>query len=240
MTWAGGGILDKARNIAVIPARGGSKRLKKKNILPFNGKPMIHYSIEAALDSNLFEKVVVSSEDKDIIDCVKCTGCEIALRKPELATDTARVVDVLNDLLQGFAQRGEQYDYLCCLYATSPLRTFKDISGAFHLMTEKGADFCQSVTDYETSPFFAFDMDENSVIKRRWPDFALLPPRKKPLVVVDNGSIYWAKVPAFLGTCELHGEHTLGYKMPRSRSVDIDTLTDFKLAEFYLKEMENA
>jgi CMP-N-acetylneuraminic acid synthetase len=229
--------LSKPKNIAIIPARGGSKRLKKKNILLFNGKPMILYSIEAALESGVFDRVVVSTEDQQIKACAATAGCEVILRKDDLATDTARVVDVLKDLLMAEAQKNNTYDYLCCLYATSPLRTARDIKASYQLMIDQKADFCQSVTEFETSVFFAYDMDNKGHISRRWPDMAILPPREKPQVVVDNGSIYWAKVSAFLSTGELDGEHTVGYKMPRSRSVDIDTPTDFKLAQFYLDDI---
>ena len=229
--------MSDTKMIAVIPARGGSKRLKKKNILPFNGKPMILYSVEAALECGLFERVVVSTEDEQIMSCVEGSGCQILKRKKALATDTVRVVDVLKDLLGAFADSDMIYDYVCCLYATSPLRTAKDITASFELMKSRDADFCQSVTDYEMSPFFAFNMDTSGFIQRRWPDIALMAPDKRPTVVVDNGSIYWAKVSAFLKNGELQGENTVGYKMPQSRSVDIDTLNDFKLAEFYSKEI---
>lgn len=224
------------KNIAIIPARGGSKRLKKKNIRPFDGKPMILYSVEAALESRLFERVVVSTDDHQIADCVKGAGCEIMNRKADLATDTARVVDVIRDtLVTGKMTKG--YDFFCCLYATSPLRTAGDIFESFSLMRKRGADFCMSVTDYDISPFFAFDVDKEGRLSRRWPETALLPPWEKPPVVVDNGSIYWAKISTFLSVGELTGDNTVGYHMPRERSVDIDTLTDFKLAEFYLKEL---
>lgn len=234
-----GGILDKHGKIAVIPARGGSKRLKKKNIRPFMGKPMILYSVEAALETGLFDRVVVSTEDREIADCVSQSRCDIHHRNDTLATDSARVTDVLMKVLEDYSEQGLTFRHLCCLYATAPLRTSQDITESFGLMQEKGADFCQSVTDFETSPFFAFDMDKGKRIKRRWPEFAVLPPAEKPLVVVDNGSIYWAKVDAFKKNGELDGDNTVGHWMERWRSVDIDTLTDFRLAEFYFRELKH-
>lgn len=203
--------------------------------MAFNGKPLIHYTIEAAVGSGLFETVLVTTDDPEIKSCCEDTGCKIIQRSPELATDNARVVEVLNDLLTKDEYQG-RFDYFCCLYATSPLRTSEDINGSFDLMIRESADFCQSVTDFETSPFFAYDMDGNSQIQRRWPDIAILPPWRKPHVVVDNGSIYWARVKAFFETGELDGPKTVGYSMPRKRSVDIDTMTDFNLALFYLNE----
>lgn len=225
------------RKIAVIPARGGSKRLKKKNILAFNGKPMICHSVDAAKQSGLFDKIVVSTDDPEIMEAVSDSGCEVDTRKKDLATDTARVVDVIADLIQRFENNLEYFDYICCLYATSPLRTESDITGSFDLMMKAQADYCISVTDFEVSPFFAFDIDDDSFLQRRWPKEALMPPWEKPPVVVDNGSIYWAKTGKFLETGELTGENCVGYKMPGWQSVDIDTMTDFKLAQFYAKEM---
>lgn len=223
------------KNIAIIPARGGSKRLPGKNILPFMGKPIIFYSIEAAKKSALFDKIIVSTDDEKVIECVK-EKCEVVKREKKLASDTARVVDVLKDLLNSLKKREETFDNLCCLYATSPLRREKDIIQSFNLMEESRADFCQSVTEYEFSPFFAFDMGKEGFIKRRWWEIAVLPHWEKPEVVVGNGSIYWARVEAFLSTGELEGEKTVGYKMSRSRSVDIDTMTDFKLAHFFAEQ----
>lgn len=226
------------KKIAVIPARGGSKRLKKKNILAFNGKPMICHSVDAAKECGLFDKIVVSTDDPKIMDAVSDSGCNVDARKKDLAADTARVVDVISDLIQRLENRDESFDYICCLYATSPLRRKSDITGSFDLMMTSKADYCISVTDFEVSPFFAFDINDDSFIQRRWPDEALMPPWKKPPVVVDNGSIYWAKTEKFLETGELTGENCVGYKMPRRQSVDIDTMTDFKLAQFYAKEMD--
>lgn len=225
------------RKIAVIPARGGSKRLKNKNILLFNGKPMIRHSVDAARESGLFDKIVVSTDDPEIMESVSDSGCDVDKRKKDLATDTARVVDVIADLIKRLEVNQEHFDYICCLYATSPLRKKSDITGSFDLMMKCKADFCISVTEFDVSPFFAFDIDGDSFIQRRWSEEALLPPWEKPPVVVDNGSIYWAKTGRFLETGELTGNNSVGYKMPRWQSVDIDTMTDFKLAQFYAKEM---
>ncbi len=225
------------KNIAVIPARGGSKRLPRKNVLSFLGKPMIQYSVEAASESGLFRRIIVSTDDPEIMDLASGMTCDVFERKKSLATDTARVVDVLDDLVRDLSTQGMHYDNLCCLYATSPLRTREDIVGSYNLMIENDADFCQSVTDFDASPFFAFNIDADGFMERRWPELAALPPWEKPDVVVDNGSIYWAREAAFLETGELQGDNTVGFRMPRWRSVDIDTETDLKLAEFFAGEM---
>ncbi len=225
------------RNIAIIPARGGSKRLPRKNTKDFMGRPIIHYTIEAAQQSGLFDVIVVSTEDSQIKDSVDGIGCDIHHRSLELAEDTARVVDVLKEVLGYYKERGREFDYLCCLYPTAPLRNAEDIRNAYQLILSKKADYCPAVTEYSESPFFAFDFKAGGTIKRKWPELAMLPPWQKPKVVVDNGSMYWAKVVRFLGSGELEGDNAVGYMMPRQRSVDIDTEDDFRLAEFYARSL---
>lgn len=137
-----------SRNIAIICARGGSKRLPGKNIKSFLGRPIIHYTIEAAQQSGLFDVAVVSTEDPKIKEAVEGTGCDIHDRSPELAEDTARVVDVLKEVLDYYKERGREFDYLCCLYPTAPLRNAEDIRNAYELMISRNADYCAAVTEY--------------------------------------------------------------------------------------------
>jgi CMP-N-acetylneuraminic acid synthetase len=223
------------RNIAIIPARGGSKRLPRKNILPFLGRPIIEYTIEAAKKSGIFETITVSTEDNEIRNTIANLGCEIHQRRLDLASDTTRVVEVLRDVLTYYSNGGKEFDYLCCLYATAPLRNASDIKKAYQLMMSKRADYCLGVTEYEFSPFFAFNLKEDGFIERRWPELAMLPSWEKPKAVADNGSMYWVKVSEFTKTYELEGKNAIGYVMPRWKSVDIDTQEDFSLAEFFAK-----
>ena len=222
-----------ARNIAIIPARGGSKRLPRKNVLPFLGKPIISYTVEAAGKSGLFDVIVVSTEDSEIAEAVRGSECEIHTRSPELATDTARVVHVIREVLDTFARKEQRFDFLCCLYPTAPLRDEEDIQRSYDLLLSRDADYCLAVTEYEVSPFFAFDLNERSEVRRRWPELALLPPWQKPRVVADNGSLYWASVLRFMELGELEGPNAVGYLMPRHKSIDIDTQEDFDMAEFF-------
>ncbi len=224
-----------SKNIAIIPAKGSSKRLPKKNILPFLGRPTIYYTIDAAMESGLFDEVVVSSEDEEVIACISNLGCNIHRRAANLASDTARVVDVIRDVLDWCARKNKHFDCLCCLYPTAPLRDAGDIKESYKLLVSRKADYAIGVTEYEHSPFFAFNINHNSMIERRWPDQAALPHWEKPPVVVDNGSLYWMKVDIFLKTGTMTGHNTVGYKMPREKSVDIDTEEDFALAEYFAK-----
>jgi CMP-N-acetylneuraminic acid synthetase len=182
---------------------------------------------------------VVSSEDEEILSVVAAMGCEVIKRKKELATDTARVVDVIRDLLTQPDDLRKTYKYLCCLYAAAPLRTHEDIIGSYQLMIDTNSLFCQSVTGYDHDPCAAFEMDLDGSLKRNWPELALLPRWDRPDLVKDNGSIYWADVDAFLKSGEFHGDRLVGYKMPRWRSVDIDTPTDLELALFFAGKIES-
>ena len=222
-------------NVAIIPARGGSKRLPRKNILPFLGRPIIQYTIEAAGRCGLFESVIVSTEDAEIQETVQELECEIHRRPLDLASDTARVVDVLREVLAEQRNQGREFDFLCCLYPTAPLRSAADIRAAYERMASRGADYCLAIKDYEDSPFFAFDLKADGRIERRWPELAALQHWEKPRVAVDNGSMYWARVSAFLASGELVGPKAVGYPMPRWRSVDIEEREDLEIAEFFAR-----
>jgi pseudaminic acid cytidylyltransferase len=225
-----------AGNIAIIPARGGSKRLPRKNLLPFLGKPIIFYTVEAARKSGRFDVIVVSTEDSEITATVEGVGCDIHARPPELASDTARVVQVIREVLKKYEGEGQRFDFLCCLYPTAPLRDEEDIQRSYDLLLSRGADYCMAVTEYDLSPFFAFDMDGEGNVRRRWPELALLPPWQKPKVVVDNGAMYWARVTRFMERGELEGDNAVGYLMPRHKSIDIDTQEDLDMAEFFARK----
>lgn len=196
-------------NIAIIQARGGSKRLPRKNVLPFRGRPIVAYTVEAAGRSGLFEVVVVSTEDEEIQAAVQGLECEIHRRPPKLASDTARVVDVLREVLDEQGRGGREFDFLCCLYPTAPMRDAQDIKTAYTVLVEQQMDYCIGVVVHREGG------------KR---------------IVVDNGSMYWVRVGAFLAAGELVGPKAAGYVMPRWRSVDIDEREDLNLAEFFASE----
>jgi len=226
------------QNIAIIAARGGSKRLPRKNILEFLGRPIIHYVIEAAQQSGLFDLVVVSTEDDEIKKCVEVTKCEVHHRSPELATDAVEVPDVVREVLNFYHEKGRVFEYMCNLYATAPMLNADDIRNSYQLMLSEGADYCTAVTKFSESPFFAYDLKENGRIKRRWPEIVSLPPLERPKVVVDNGSLYWKKVDTFIREGSVEEINCVGYFMPRERSIDIDTKDDFELVEYYAGKLK--
>lgn len=226
-------------NIAIIPARGGSKRLPGKNARPFCGRPIIVWTIEAARQSGLFERIVVSTDDGEIARHSAEAGAEVHPRPAALGADNVRVVEVLKAVLDWASPPGRPFDYLCCLYPTAPLRTAEDLRASYERLVARQADYCCAVADYEVSPFFAFDLAEDGQVRRRWPELANLPHGEKPKVVFDNGSTYWVKAEVFRRVGEVVGENMVGYRMPRERSVDIDTEVDFRWAEFLAQAGKN-
>ncbi len=221
--------------LAVIPARGGSKRLPGKNIIDFFGKPVIAYSIEAALKAEIFERVVVSTEDDKIADIAISYGAEVEVRDPRLATDTARVLDVCLDLLDKEYKMGISYDILCCLYATAPLRSAIDIIKTVDLVQSGQCDFAVAVTKFHFSPHQALKNEKNGDLVPVWPELVELQSQKVPEMYADNGSTYAVRIPQFKKEKTFFGSNLKGYIMPRNRSVDIDSLEDLYIAKAYAK-----
>jgi CMP-N-acetylneuraminic acid synthetase len=224
--------------LAVIPARGGSKRLPRKNVLPFLGKPIIGYTVEAARASKLFDRVIVSTEDDEIASIAAGFGAEVRERAKELASDTARVVDVCLDLLDREQAQGRAYDVLAVLYATAPLRTAEDIAGTVNLLEPGRCDFALAVTNYDLPPHQALKVGDDNAVAPMWP--ALINERADVIgkLCVDNGSTYAVSVGAFRRERGFYGPGLRGYLMPRSRSIDIDTPEDFEMAQLMAERMQ--
>jgi len=218
------------KSVAIIPARGGSKRLPRKNIVNFLGHPILAYTIEAALGSKCFERVIVSTDDNEIAAIGKKAGAYVHQRGASLSTDSARVVDVCLDFLAGEEQAGRTYDALACLYATAPLRNAADVSAVFGLLDPGRCDFAMAVTDYGLAPHQAMRQAADGGLSPVWPDIVNARADEIGVLRVDNGSTYAVTVPAFRREKTFYGPNLRGYFMPRLRSVDIDTADDLTLA----------
>lgn len=221
------------RSLAIIPARGGSKRLPHKNILPFMGNPMFTWSVKAAQDSNIFERVIVSTEDAEIEAIALKYGFEVIKRPHELATDASTCAQVCLHLLETFAARGQVFDAICCLYATAPLRNERDIAATMRLLgddTTNEADFAFAVTGYSHSPYQMLIPDGAGFLTPAWPLLAFKKSQDLPAACIGNGSTYAARVPAFQKYRDFYGPRLRGYVMPHKRSIDIDTAEDYELA----------
>lgn len=220
--------------LAVIPARGGSKSLPRKNVLPLAGRPLLAWTIAAARNAHCVRRVIVSTEDEEIAAVARAAGAEVPFPRPaELATDTASSVAVLRHAVEqcpGCA-------YVVLLQPTSPLRTAEDIDSAFALLRSSNSPSCVSICAVEESPWWMYRQLEDGRIVPLLPEPANGDRRQDlPSVYRVNGALYLARTDWFLQEGKLIGAATIGYRMPRRRSVDIDTRADFECAARILSE----
>jgi pseudaminic acid cytidylyltransferase len=219
--------------LAIIPARGGSKRLPRKNILPFLGRPIIAHTIEAAAASGCFTRILVSTEDTEIADAARAAGAKVHQRDPSLATDAATLIDVCLHILASEERAGRTYDTFACLYATAPLRRADDVAAVVALADRVDTDFALAVTTYPLPPHQALRLEGDGALEPMWPELVNLRSDKIGRLVVDNGSTYAAKVAAFRTHRSFYGSRLAGHVMPRERSIDIDEQSDYDLACWY-------
>lgn len=218
------------RAVAIIPARGGSKRLPCKNILPLGGRPMIAHPINLARQSGLFERVVVSTEHSKIAKISEEAGAEVFERSDELATDKATVVQVCLDVLWRLEQEGAEPEAFCCLYATAAFLTVQDLLDSRARLTgPPEADYVMGVSEYPIHPYKAL-CSEKGFLKAVWPESAQLKSQEYPSMYASNGTLYWARTGAFLHEQSFYGQRLVGYELPPERAVDIDTPEDYDWA----------
>lgn len=215
----------KNKKLCIIPARGSSKRLKNKNIYPLLGKPLILYTIEEALKSGIFEKIVVSTDSEEIKKISLEKGIIVIERPKKLSGDRAKTISAVFHVLKKLK---EEFDYIFLLQPTSPLRDKEDILRAFDKMKREKADFLVSVTDFE-KPFKWAIYKKNKFF-----DFYFSKKFRKKLFI-PNGAIFIAKYKALLKEKTFYGKKLTIYYMPKEKSVDIDTLYDLKYTEIILK-----
>lgn len=202
-------------------------------MLDFLGQPIMAYTIQAAQQSGLFDRVVVSTEDAEIADVARRFGAEVRERPPALASDRAMVSAVCLDFLDAEAAAGRIHETFCCLFATAPLRTADDIRGVLGLLEPGRCDFALAVTTYDLPPHQALKRGAAGTLEAMFPD--LIAKRASDIgpLVVDNGSTYAASVPAFRRLGHFFGPGLRGHVMPRSRSVDLDEAEDLDLLTYY-------
>jgi CMP-N,N'-diacetyllegionaminic acid synthase len=220
------------KNIAIIPARSGSKGLKDKNIKILNGKPLMAYTIEAAIESKLFDEVFVSTDSEKYAEIARTYGASVPfLRSIELASDTASSWDVVKEALKIYEEYGQFFNSVALLQPTSPLRKAEDIVNAYNLMQERDANAIVGVTEAEHSPLWCGTLpDDRSLvgfIKKK----NINQPRQrlKPYFRI-NGAIYIVKIDYLNQTKDIFENKCYGYVMSRETSIDIDSALDFTIA----------
>jgi N-acylneuraminate cytidylyltransferase len=215
------------KSLALITARGGSKGLPRKNVLIAGGKPLVEWTVEAAISAECVGRVVLSSDDDEIMAAARAAGCDIPFCRPaHLANDMASSIDVVLhalDQLPGF-------EYVVLLQPTSPLRTAADIDAAFALMLERVAPSCVSVCEADQSPYWMYRLADDNKLQRLLPEMEGIKRRQDlPPIYVLNGAIYIARIDWLRANKNFVGAETVAYPMPKERSLDIDTAEDFEI-----------
>lgn len=226
--------------LAIIPARGGSKGVPRKNIKEINGKPLIAYTIEEAIKSRYLHRIVVSTEDKEIADISKKYGAEVPYLRPiELADDKSPTIDCIIHMIN-WLKINEDYipDYICLLQCTSPLRTNEDIDGTIKKAINIDLDGAISVCEAEVNPYWTnvfideklkYFIEEGKNITRR---------QDLPQIYRINGAVYIIKTEILLNKRTFETDNMTGYIMSSNNSIDIDNEIDFKFAQLLMKESE--
>jgi pseudaminic acid cytidylyltransferase len=219
-------------NVAIIPARGGSKRIPDKNIKDFAGKPIIAYSIEAAEVSGLFDRVFVSTDSEKIALAAKEFGAEVPFVRPkELSDDFTPTTLVLLHALKWLEEQGTPAKFVCCIYATAPFIRPKYLKEGFRLIMRKGVSSVFSVTSFPFPIFRALNINETGCLEMLWPEHELTRSNDLPEAYHDAGQFYWLDSKKFLKTKKVYSNDALPVIIPRYLAQDIDTSEDWKMTE---------
>lgn len=222
--------------LCVIPARGGSKRIPRKNIKEFLGKPIIAYSIEVALKSGLFDEVMVSTDDAKIAEIAQKFGAKVPfIRSNKNANDHSTISDVMIEVLKRYEQEGRFFDTLCCIFPTAPLISTERIQEAFNKLLDESLDSVCPIVEFSYPILRGLEFDECDKLKMIWPQYLTARSQDLKPAYHDSGSFYWVK------TSAVKAEHTLFCKnggaivLPPTEIQDIDNETDWQLAEMKYK-----
>ena len=221
----------------LIPARGGSKRIPKKNIREFLGHPMISYSIRAAQDSKLFDRIIVSTDSQEIADIAKRYGAEVPFMRPaSLSNDFAGTNEVIYHALQFFRDKGKAPKFACCLYATAPFTQPEYLRKGFEVLDSSLSNNAFSVTTFPFPLFRAQRINKDGLLEMQWPEHRLTRSQDLPEFYHDAGQFYWTKVDRFLESPDLYlNAHPV--ILPRYLVQDIDTEEDWMRAELMYKAL---
>ena len=227
-------------NIAVIPARGGSKRIPRKNIKSFCGRPMIAWAISKARESGLFERVIVSTDDEEIVEVAKSWGAETPFVRPkELADDLTPTVPVIAHAVKSCLELGWVADQVCCIYPCVPFLQVGDLIAALDLTQAQDADFVYPVTEYAHPIQRAMRQLPGGKMQFINPEFELTRTQDLEKTYHDAGQFYWGKASAWLAHKRMHTDG-LGLSIPNWRVVDIDSADDWRRAELIFNAMNSA
>jgi len=219
-------------NICTIPARGGSKRIPLKNIKPFDNKPIIAYSIKAALKSNCFDLVIVSTDDNQIAEVAKKYGAQVPFLRPEdLSDDFTGTIPVVKHTIEWVENNISPVEDVCCLYATAPFIQPKTIFQAYKKLKELKSDYCVSVTSFSSPIQRSIRISQDNEVSMFYPENFYTRSQDLELAYHDAGQFYWGRAEVFKQQKPLFTKNTTPYILPRYLVQDIDTPEDWKRAE---------
>lgn len=223
------------KKIAIITARSGSKGLKDKNIKELKGMPLLAYTVKAAKESGIFDVIHVSTDSEVYADIARKYGAEVPfLRSGQNASDTAGSWDVVREVLEKYEEVGKTFELAVLLQPTSPLRDAKCIQEAYRLLEEKKADAVVSVVEEEHSPLLSNVLPDDLSMKGFIRAEANCPRQQMPVYYRLNGALYMVKTSMLTENFDLYKEGCFAYIMPKEKSIDIDTIWDFKMAELLM------
>ena len=225
--------------VAIVPARGGSKRIPRKNVRAFAGKPIIAHSIAAALDSGCFDRVIVSTDDAEIAEVARAHGAELPfIRPPELADDHAGTVPVVQHALRWLEEAGSPATLACCLYATAPFVRPEDLRQGLALLEAGGGDFVFPVTDFGFPIQRALRLGPHDEVAMFDPAAYGLRSQDLEPAFHDAGQFYWGRAAAWLAGRPVFGPGATALRLPRHRVQDIDTPEDWLRAEWLYRALQ--
>ena len=226
-------------NIAIIPARGGSKRIPRKNIKEFHGKPMIAYSIEAAVNSQCFDKIIVSTDDAEIAEVAIKHGAEVPFIRPDnISDDYATTLDVIKHAIEFTESRGWAVKNVCCIYATAPFLTHEFIQKGFRELTSAKIDYAFSATSFPFPIQRALKLNDEQRVEMFQPEHLNTRSQDLEEAYHDAGQFYWGTKSAFLQRKPFFSPQSKAVLLPRKRVQDIDTNEDWELAEALYKALQ--
>ena len=225
-------------NVAVIPARGGSKRIPRKNVRTFCGRPMISWAIEAATRSGLFARVIVSTDDDEIAAVAVHCGAEAPFRRPaELADDRAGTVAVLSHAARWLQEHCSSTSNVCCIYATAALLQAEDLAQGLRVLESGDWDYVFSATEYASSIFRAFRQHPAGGVEMIFPEYRETRSQDLPMALHDAAQFYWGRAAAWSSGRPIFGPSSAAVVLPRWRVQDVDTEDDWRRAEMIQRLM---
>lgn len=226
--------------LAVIPARGGSKRIPRKNIKNFCGKPIIAWSIEAALKSTCFDRVIVSTDDDEIAEIARQWGAEVPFIRPaNLSDDYTGTTSVIRHAIEWFSEHGTEFEEVCCIYATAPFILASDIEKGLEILCEQKADYVFSVTSYPYPIQRAVKINVSGRIEMFFPDYFNRRSQDLEESFHDAGQFYWGTADAWKNELKIFSEIAAPLVLPHYRVQDIDTPEDWIRAEIMFSSIQD-